>query len=87
MTVTAIVQALEGPIAFTACVDGAEDACEVESLCPMRGNWNRVNDAIRSALDKVTLADMLDPNEMFPVRAMPATEPKINLATLPVAGE
>ena len=68
VTVTEIVQALEGPIALTACVDGAEDACEVENLCPMRGNWNRVNDAIRSALDGVTLADMLDPDEMFPVR-------------------
>ena len=53
-----VVQALEGPIALTACVDGSEDSCEVESLCPMRGNWERVNDAIRTALQGVTLADM-----------------------------
>ncbi len=68
VTVTDIVQALEGPIALTACVDGAEDSCEVENSCPMRGNWNRVNAAIQVALDAVTLADMLDPEEMFPVR-------------------
>jgi FeS assembly SUF system regulator len=74
VTVTDIVQALEGPIALTACVDGAEDACEVENLCPMRGNWNRVNDAIRGALDKVSLGDMLDPNEMFPIRTAPSAE-------------
>ena len=53
-----IVQALEGPIALTACVDGSSDSCEVEALCPMRGNWQRVNQAIQQALQGVTLADM-----------------------------
>jgi len=81
VTVTDIIQALEGPIALTACVDGAEDSCEVERCCPMRGNWNRVNQAIRSALDGVTLADMLDPEGMFPVRTPPA-----GLQAMPPAG-
>jgi FeS assembly SUF system regulator len=82
VTVTEIIQALEGPIALTACVDGAEETCEVESCCPMRGNWNRVNRAIRSALDGVTLADMLDPEGMFPVRT-PA--PALQRATVGAA--
>src|SRR3546814_6488592 len=34
ITVTEIIQALEGPIALTACVAGAEDSCEVERCCP-----------------------------------------------------
>lgn len=80
LTVTEIIQALEGPIALTACVDGAEDCCEVEHSCPMRGNWNRVNRAIRSALDGVTLADMLDPEGMFPVRTPPAPSPALQAA-------
>ena len=58
ISVAEIVQALEGPIALTACVDGAASSCEVESLCPMRGNWNKVNMAIHDALTSVTLADM-----------------------------
>ncbi|MDH3472349.1 MAG: SUF system Fe-S cluster assembly regulator [Rhodospirillales bacterium] len=58
ITVAEIIQALEGPIALTACVDGAPGQCEVESLCPMRGNWDKVNKAIRGALGEVTLADM-----------------------------
>ena len=62
-----IVEALDGPIARTACVDGAEDHCSVEALCPMRGNWNRVNKAIRGALEDVSLADLIDPAEMFPI--------------------
>ncbi|MEQ8584902.1 MAG: SUF system Fe-S cluster assembly regulator [Thalassobaculaceae bacterium] len=68
VTMTEIIQALEGPIALTACVDGAEDSCEVQHSCFMRGNWNRVNAAIHAALDAVTLADMMDPEEMFPDR-------------------
>ena len=58
ITVKDIVQALDGPIALTACVEGALDHCDVESLCPMRGNWNKVNHAIRDALSQVSLADM-----------------------------
>jgi FeS assembly SUF system regulator len=58
ISVADIIQALEGPIALTLCVDGATERCEVESVCPMRGNWNKVNSAIRRALDEVTLADM-----------------------------
>ena len=72
ISIAEIVQALDGPIALTACVDGADDSCNVESLCGMRGNWNRVNEAIRSALGRVTLADMaLTPME-FPVPDQPA---------------
>lgn len=59
ITVAQIIQAMEGPIALTACVDGATDCCGSEAFCPMRGNWNRVNDAIRDALTSVTLAEMM----------------------------
>ena len=69
ITMAEIIQALEGPIALTACVDGAESNCDVESLCPMRGNWNRVNTAIHAALSSVTLADMSIATPMFGVPA------------------
>ncbi len=58
ISVAEIIQALEGPIALTACVDGNTGCCDVESICPMRGNWDKVNKAIRNALSRVTLADM-----------------------------
>lgn len=61
ITVADIVVALDGPIALTACVDGADDQCGVESLCPMRGGWEKINTAIRAALESVTLADMMAP--------------------------
>ena len=65
ITVAEIIQALEGPIALTACVDGATGGCEVESLCPMRGNWDKVNTAIRVALSQVSLADMIPGPDSF----------------------
>jgi FeS assembly SUF system regulator len=59
ITVAEIIRALEGPIALTACVDNGGSGCEVESLCPMRGTWDRVNDVIHQALSQVTLADLI----------------------------
>ena len=73
ISVAQIIQALEGPIALTACVDGAAESCDVESLCPMRGNWNKVNAAIQDALTSVSLADMTNFSGAF--RAPPASTP------------
>ena len=51
-----VIQAIDGPIALTACVEGGE--CESGCQCPMRGRWDPVNRAIRAALTAITLADM-----------------------------
>jgi FeS assembly SUF system regulator len=58
ISVVSIVEAMEGPIAITDCAEGSEHNCNVESLCPMSGNWNKINRALRVALDAVSLADM-----------------------------
>lgn len=73
ITVAQIIQAMEGPIALTACVDGAVDTCDAESFCPMCGNWNKVNGAIREALASVKLADMiaLPPTFGLPPQGVP----------------
>jgi FeS assembly SUF system regulator len=56
-----IIEALDGPVALTDCVDGAEDLCNVQSLCPMRGGWDKVNRAVRKALTEVSLAELCPP--------------------------
>jgi FeS assembly SUF system regulator len=53
-----VIAAIDGPIALTACVDGSMTECESQGLCPMRGRWDPVNDAIHNALNGITLADM-----------------------------
>lgn len=58
VTIADVIAAIDGPIALTACVDGAPGGCDVRGMCAVRGRWNLVNDAIRSALEAITLADM-----------------------------
>lgn len=57
ITMTEIIEALDGPIALTDCADGGGD-CDIAGLCTTRTNWQRINRAIREALDTVTLAEM-----------------------------
>lgn len=77
ISVAEIIVALDGPIALAACVDGSDDHCGVESLCSMRGNWNRVNRAIRSALEEISLTDMAaHPFAPFSTTEAPAAEPR-----------
>jgi FeS assembly SUF system regulator len=56
--IAAVIAAIDGPIALTACVEGSSSGCESQGVCPMRGRWDPVNDAIREALNAITLADM-----------------------------
>lgn len=65
ISIAEVVTALEGPISLTACIDGVDTSCSAMSLCPMSGNWNRVNHAIKSALDSVSLADMAPDETAF----------------------
>ena len=58
--VSDVIAAIDGPIALTACVDGALIACETSSLCPVAGRWDLVNTAIHAALSAITLADMAE---------------------------
>jgi FeS assembly SUF system regulator len=53
-----VIAAIEGPVELTACVDGSADSCALEKVCCVKGRWNPVNAAIKSALEKVSLADM-----------------------------
>tara|TARA_B100000073_G_scaffold340862_1_gene341293 strand:- start:408 stop:803 length:396 start_codon:yes stop_codon:yes gene_type:complete len=58
ITIADIIQAVEGPIALTSCVNNSLDKCTYEDFCAVQGRWNRVNKAVVTALKKVTVADM-----------------------------
>ena len=53
-----VIASIDGPIALTACVEGSGSGCESQGLCPMRGRWDPVNEAIYQALSSISLADM-----------------------------
>ena len=53
-----IVEAVEGPIALTACVDSGRHDCGHEDSCQVKPHWNSVNGAVRGALAGVSLASL-----------------------------
>lgn len=61
ITVADIVTALDGPIAVTQCIDFAPGECSQEPVCPVRGNWQRINLVVQKALEGITLAEMTQP--------------------------
>ncbi len=62
ISVADIIAAVEGPISLTECVGGHDDTgCQVERLCAVRGNWDRINTALVGALSSVSLAEMAEP--------------------------
>ena len=67
-----IVEAMEGPIAVTDCIDSAREPCMASNCCCMRKHWKHINLAIRKALMDVTLEDLINPAKFFP---MPGTPP------------
>ena len=60
-----IIDALEGPVSITEC-SASDSQCEHEGICSVGGAWQRVNVAIRRALDDVTLNDLLRSNSPTP---------------------
>lgn len=53
-----VIEAMDGPIAITSCVDKNDQSCSTGATCPTRGKWVPVNMAIRTALRAVSIADM-----------------------------
>ena len=61
ITAADIITLMDGPVSLTACVDGGHTGCSYEAKCPVKGRWDTVNAAVLSALQSVTLADMIQP--------------------------
>lgn len=78
ITVACIIAAIDGPIALTQCIEDGPGVCGVENLCLTRRGWKLINQAVASALEGVTLADIADA-PMFP-------EPRLADPTFPEPG-
>ena len=60
ISVAEIITAIEGPIAMTEC-SVEEGLCAQESICSLRGNWQRISVAVATAMEGVSLAEMAQP--------------------------
>jgi FeS assembly SUF system regulator len=74
ISVSDVIDALEGPFGVTECSVVA-GRCSQEAGCPIRANWQGLNQLIHHALHDVTLADMSrprsQPGDTFTLRRMP----------------
>ena len=58
-----IIEAVEGPIAMTTCVDakvgsGLRDNCALDQRCQTKAHWPIINTAVRGALASVSLTHL-----------------------------
>jgi len=72
-----VIDALDGPVSITEC-SASDSHCDLESVCNVGGAWQRINVAIRRALDEISLADLL--RSRSPV-------PRFEFAGLPISVE
>lgn len=54
-----IINVFEGSIALTEC-NLDEGSCDQLSVCSTSNNWKRINQAVRQALEDISLADMTE---------------------------
>ncbi len=80
VSAASIIEALEGPIAITECTQD-DSACVHEGHCGMSNHWMRINTAIRTALEHISLGELSQvqhPVEFIP-RASLALNGKVSL--------
>ena len=57
ISLTEIIEVVEGPIAITECTGEASD-CGIENSCQVRRHWLVINGVVRKALTGISLADL-----------------------------
>ena len=72
-----VIDALEGPVAITQC-SGSVGHCELEDVCGVSSSWQKINVAIRRALDGVRLPHLA---------AAEFRMPPMNLMGIPITQE
>lgn len=85
ISVAQIIDALdEQPFGLTECV-AHPGTCSVEQDCHIRSNWQRINDIVRRTLEEVSVADMLRPNNEYPLKQsdgfITASRPQLSTST------
>lgn len=53
-----IIEAIEGPIALTNCIEHAPGECCYETGCVMRPHWQVINGAVKNALAGISLEEI-----------------------------
>ena len=65
ISAASVIDALEGPVSITEC-SALDSHCDYEEVCNVGSAWQRINVAIRRALEDVTLTDLTRVNPPLP---------------------
>jgi FeS assembly SUF system regulator len=65
-----IITAIEGPIALTECSTDVIGLCDLERSCPIKTNQRVVSEVVRGALQKVMLADLMQPSRLTVIQGL-----------------
>lgn len=60
ITIAHIIEAVDGPVQLTTCLDEETADCDRVSHCGTRSQWYRINQAVKDALDGVSLLHMIE---------------------------
>ncbi|WP_231731807.1 RrF2 family transcriptional regulator, partial [Sphingomonas sp. CCH5-D11] len=79
ITLADIIEAVEGPIALTTCVDTAQHDCALDGSCRVKPHWAVVNNAVRGALAGITLTQLTATTPIVPpTEARTMTDMKVD---------
>jgi len=68
ISIVEIIAALEGPFALTECSTDIVGMCDLEESCPIKNNQRVINQAVRGALERITLSDLIQPLRLTAIR-------------------
>src|SRR3546814_1642344 len=74
INVAEIIEAVEGPIALTACCDDGRHDCGFEGSCQIQPHLGVVNGAVRAALAGISLASL----SVAPTRTEPFVSSEVD---------
>lgn len=80
ISAASVIDALEGPVSITEC-SASDSNCDFEDVCNVGNAWQRINVAIRRALEDVNLIDLTRANSPVPsfrFAGLPVTVEKKN---------
>lgn len=73
ISVAQVIAAIDGPVALTECALG-DGLCGLERDCATKANWRLISQAVRVALEAVSLADLAEPAARAVRVALPRRE-------------
>ncbi len=61
ISVAEVIEAIDGPIALTLCIEGNSCDCGFDHVCSLKPRWAIINDAVKGALNDVSLSSIAEP--------------------------